>query len=160
MLGNLFGKKETIEATAGLADSVAKGLDSIFTSDEERGILKNKGKEIVAAVVGAINVSAHNLNEINAKDTRFLHSGWRPCLGWVASLSVGLYFVPKFVLASWAYYVKVSTGLEAAIAAGTLATYELPVYPVDDSGLWQLITLLLGAVTVRSADKYLKTAKH
>ena len=89
---------------------------------------------------------AHQLNLINANDSNWFNSGWRPALGWVGALGMFFYFVPQYALGAFLW-------VNHCLATGTIVQY-----PVSDSGLWELVAMLLGAGTLRTAEKKMGVA--
>lgn len=152
---------DTVNAVAGVSDSIMGGLDDLFTSDDERLAWAAKREEVRLGVESAIANKIHELNLINASDPRFFNSGWRPAIGWVLAISISCYFIPRFLIASaaWGYacwvYVRewAATCTGEAVIGCVRPALNLPDYPVDDSGLWQLAGMMLIGVTYRSWEK-------
>lgn len=137
------GAAETLNATGDVVEKTGNMFDKLFTSDEER----LASKQLMAKINQNPAKWAHELNLINAKDSSWFNSGWRPAIGWVLTISIACYFIPKFLLGSiiWA---KHSWKADAILP-----------YPVDDSGLWQLAAMMLGVGVTRSFDKLKGQAK-
>lgn len=68
-----------LDSAASIADSVATGLDELFTSDEERLQARAKMESLLQKphIIQAMT----NLEE--AKNPNLFVSGWRPALGWL-----------------------------------------------------------------------------
>lgn len=137
-----FGASKSIEATGNAIEQTGNVVDKLFTSDDER----LSRAEAMARIRQNPDKWAHQLNVLNAQSASLFVSGWRPALGWVAVIAAFLYFVPQYMTGAglWLYQCY-----ELIKAGGGV----LPNYPVGDTGLWQLVTLLLGGAAVRSAEK-------
>ena len=135
-----LGADKTVDAAANLVENTGNALDALFTSDDER----NAAEILKAKIAQNPAAWAHQLNLINAQDSNWFNSGWRPGLGWVCVLSAFAYFVPQFTVATFVW---------TKLALATTAGQALPAYPVGDSGLWQLVALLLGGGVLRTIEK-------
>jgi len=93
-------------------------------------------KLIDAAVAGQLGNL--EINKIEAAHRSIWVSGWRPCVGWVCSISFGAHFV-IFPLVAW---------------GGQLMGYHLP--PPIDFDMDQLMTVLLGLLGIGSLRTYEK----
>lgn len=146
----IFGGKQTIDATTQLVGTTGNVLDKLFTSKEE----KLNYAEIMEKLRQLPAERAHELNLLNAKDPSLWNSGWRPGLGWVAVVSAAMYFIPQYLTATgiWLWSIYEYLGTNPTVIA-------LPVYPASDNGLWQLVTLLVTGQLIRQADKAMGTAK-
>jgi len=137
------GAAPVIDATGTALEKTGKALDSLFTSDDER----LTHAEVMERINQQPDEWAHQLNLINAQSSKLFDSGWRPALGWVGAAGMFCYYIPQYVLAAgmWVY---------ACIQAG-----QLVPYPINADGLWELVALLLGAGTLRTAEKRMGVAK-
>lgn len=142
-LTGLIGAKDTINAAGDVIEKTGNAFNKLFTSDDER----LSHAEIMQRIKQQPAEFAHELNEINAKDSKLFNSGWRPCIGWVLAISIGFYFIPKFFFGSLIW-------IKHSWFAG-----EIVAYPVDDAGLWQLAAMMLGSKAIRSFDKYTGQSK-
>lgn len=66
---------------------------------------------------------------------------WRPFIGWVAAFGLVLYFFPKFILAA-VFWVRLAWGADT-----------IPPYPVDESGLTELVCALLGLGALKTVER-------
>lgn len=140
----LFGTKDTIDSAGNAIEKTGNVLDKLFTSDEER----LTRQEAIERLRQKPLELAHELNLINAKDTSWFNSGWRPALGWVLAVSTAIYFIPKFFLATVLWFIH-SWNAQA-----------IADYPIDDSGLWQLASMMLGTAAIRSFEKIKGVARN
>ena len=143
LLSTIFGSDKTVDAVGSVVEKTGNALDRLFTSDDER----LSHKEILERINAQPAEFAQALNLINASDSSWWNSGWRPALGWVGAASLAMFFIPQYALASF-MWAKLS-----------LATGIIQPYPVSAQGLWELVTLLLGGTTLRSIEKANGTAK-
>ena len=95
-----------------------------------------EAKLIDAAVAGQLGNL--EINKVEAAHRSIWVSGWRPCVGWVCSISFGAHFV-VFPLVAW---------------GGQLMGYHLP--PPNDFDMDQLMTVLLGLLGIGSLRTYEK----
>ena len=142
--GKLFGAKESIDAVGNVVEKTGNALDNLFTSDDER----LSHAEIMERINQQPAEWAHQLNLLNAQDTSWFNSGWRPALGWVGAIGMFCFFVPQYLLAAamWTY---------TCIQANALVPY-----PINADGLWELVAMLLGGGVLRTVEKANGTAKH
>lgn len=92
------------------------------------------------------------INKVEAASESLFKSGWRPAVGWVGAVSLGLVYIPKALVmtAMWAWqaYIAIDIGGAAAV---------MPAYP--DLGLTDLLGLLgslLGFGVLRQRDKEIR----
>lgn len=82
------------------------------------------------------------INKEEAKHTSVLVAGWRPAIGWVCAISLGVYYIPRFLIgmAIWAY----------------LSVHSMVMLPLPEMGVADiigLVTVLLGSSFLRSREK-------
>lgn len=145
-----FGADKSISAAGEAIEKTGNVFDKLFTSDDER----LTRQEAIARVMQKPDEFQHALNLADANSLSLFRAGWRPGLGWVCVASAAVYFVPQYIIAS---YVWISACLEMLEHVGPEGVTQLPPYPAGDSGLWQLITMLLGMGTIRQVDKFMET---
>lgn len=97
------------------------------------------------------------VNKIEAGSSSLFVAGWRPFIGWMSGVGLGLAFIPKAVVLTilWAYqaYVMLNGCIDSP--ACDIATYQMPPFP--DLGVTDLLGLLgamLGIGTMRTIDKH------
>lgn len=83
-------------------------------------------------------------NVIEAQSRSTFVAGWRPFIGWVSGVALGVYFIPQFVLASY-LWAKMSLEVNAIVP-----------YPDLDAKdyLFQLILGMLGLGALRTYEKH------
>jgi hypothetical protein len=127
----------TGEGVAKPIDAMGNALDQIFTSDEE----KLSHAEVMAKLEQQPLIAQQLLNELGAKSDNIFISGWRPFIGWVAGVTLAIYYIPQFVVATylWAKFSLLAGGIQP--------------YPMDSRQLMELVWALLGLGAYRSIDK-------
>lgn len=119
-------------------------LDKAFPSPEERA----KAEAILEALrqhpqdleQELLKLQAQtNIEE--AKNPNGASGSWRTLLGKILAISVGIYFIPQFIVATF-LWVKIS-----------LATGKIDHYPVDASVLMQLVFSMLGLAGIKAYER-------
>lgn len=123
-----------IDPLGGIADGIAKGLDELFTSDEEREAAKLKLMQTMQQP--HILQAMTNIEE--AKHRSVFVAGWRPAIGWTAALGL-----------AYQYLVYPFAGLINAYTS--FAGAELPT--LESGQLMTLTLALLGLGGMRSFEK-------
>tara|TARA_B100000795_G_scaffold261523_1_gene238389 strand:+ start:271 stop:663 length:393 start_codon:yes stop_codon:yes gene_type:complete len=123
----------------GIVDGLAKGLDELFTSDEERKAAKLK----LAALMQQPHILQAVANIEGAKHRSIFVAGWRPAIGWVAALGLGY----QFLILPFAGLINAYAELPA----------ELPSLQGDQ--LMTLVLSLLGLGGMRTFEKYKGASK-
>ena len=125
------------------AEGVANAIDRFVETPEE--------KQAAAIITEKLRQRPSELqvelNKIEAGHRTVFVAGWRPFIGWVAGTSLGLYFIPQYLLAS---YLWLTMSLDKG---------ELAAYPISNAGLLELVFVLLGMGTLRGLDKWAGKAK-
>lgn len=117
----------------------AIGLDELFTSDDERA------KAALATIEAELkpHLGQISVNKIEASHRSIFVAGWRPCLGWVCAMGLGLHFIGLPLL---------DYGIAIAVANGSLVSFpDLPV--MDASELMTLTLGMLGLGLYRTYEK-------
>lgn len=78
-----------IDPLGGVIDGIAKGLDDLFTSDEEREAAKLK----LLTTLQQPHILQAMTNIEEAKHRSVFVAGWRPSIGWIAALGLGYQFL-------------------------------------------------------------------
>jgi len=123
----------------GIVDGLAKGLDELFTSDEEREAAKLK----LATLMQQPHILQAVANIEGAKHRSVFVAGWRPAIGWVAALGLGY----QFLVLPFAGLINAYLKLPA----------ELPELQAEQ--LMTLVLSLLGLGGMRTFEKYKGAAK-
>jgi len=137
MLSNLLG--------GSLVDTVGKIIDSVHTSEEEKGKIKIKLQELE----NEINSKQMEVNLADAKSTAtdisgILQRSWRPLIGFSAAL--GIFF--EYVLKPFIVFF--------------LGLFQIEVGPLPQMNMEQLMPLvmaLLGMAGLRTFEKHKKITK-
>lgn len=134
--------KAVNETLNGIGDSAIK----IRTALKGAELSPDKAAEVeilLTQMDNAILLSQNELNKLDAQSGSLFKGGWRPAIGWICAASIGLYYIPRFVL-GMILWVRVAWG----------APYELP--PMPEMGIQDILGLvasMLGLAVLRSADK-------
>ena len=123
----------------GIVDGLAKGLDELFTSEEEREAAKLK----LATLMQQPHMLQAVANIEGAKHRSIFVAGWRPAIGWVAALGLGY----QFLVLPFAGLINAYLKLPA----------ELPQLQAEQ--LMTLVLSLLGLGGMRTFEKYKGAAK-
>jgi hypothetical protein len=123
----------------GIVDGLAKGLDELFTSDEEREAAKLK----LATLMQQPHMLQAVANIEGAKHRSVFVAGWRPAIGWVAACGLGY----QFLVLPFAGLINAYLKLPA----------ELPELQAEQ--LMTLVLSLLGLGGMRTFEKYKGAAK-
>ncbi len=132
-----MGFFDKVEKIARPIDALRKFADVVSTTDEERleadAVIKR-----MELHQGELQVE---LNKVEAQSRSRFNSGWRPAIGWVAVVSLALYFIPQFVIGTYFWTAQcINTGV-------------IPPYPVNAARLFELVLGMLGIGAFRMVEK-------
>jgi hypothetical protein len=133
ILASIFGG-----AAAAPIDAIGNIFDKLFTSDDER----LDKKVLLTRLAQQPSMAQIELNKVEASHRSIFVAGWRPFIGWVCGISLAVYYIPQYLLAS---YLWVTMCLNAG---------HLVAYPVSPAGLLELVLALLGLGMLRTAEKF------
>ena len=114
-------------------------VKSIFGDKTE----KLSHEEVMARIAMQPTLVQTEINKIEAGHRSIFVAGWRPFIGWVAGVCLGMYYLPQFAMAT-VVWIKLLNANEWA---------ELVPYPGSVDGLMELVLALLGMATLRTAEK-------
>lgn len=127
---------------------VVNAADELFTTDEERAKMALEDRRIDAQMQqGQIDI-----NKQEAAHASLFVAGWRPGLGWCATIAFGLLYIPKAIVMTTIWTIQCVTVMQAWEHGTTPPV--LPLFP--DLGVTDVIGLLLallGMAGIRSFDK-------
>lgn len=126
----------------GLAEPIEAFNNVIKTAFGDKGE-KMTHEEIMAVIQQKPAMVQAEINKLEATHRSPFVAGWRPFIGWVAGICLGMYYLPQFAMAT-VVWVKL-------LAAGNWET--LVPYPGSVDGLTELVYALLGMATLRTAEK-------
>ena len=132
-IGSAFiggGAAESAKALGGLATSIREAIKGKELDPNQQLEL---GHKLIAM--------QSEVNKIEAAHRTVFVAGWRPFIGWVCGVSLAAFYIPQFVMGSY-MWVKI------CLAAG-----EITPYPMDDTGLMQLVLAMLGMAGIRTYEK-------
>lgn len=113
--------------------------------------LKQKGDLAELNAHVQLMLKQAEINLADAKSGSFFQAGWRPCIGWVGAVSLGLMYIPKALVMTYVWAYQSFVILSAWDGASELI---IPTFP--DLGVSDVIGLLmsmLGVAAMRSYDK-------
>ena len=140
-----LGSKELLSGIGDLAVKIREAITGDLPPEKKAQLelqaqqLEIKAKELQQQLLqGQIQT---NVEE--AKSMNIFIAGWRPFIGWILGVSLGLFYVPQFLVAT-VLWLKLCW-IEGAI---------IP-FPIKDiSGLTELILGMLGLAGLRTAEKF------
>jgi hypothetical protein len=136
--------KQAGDAIATPVEAVGNVLDKLFTSSEE--------KAAAVAVMEKLRQRPAELqielNKVEAQNRSWWVAGWRPYIGWICGTSLGLYYIPQFLMAAILW-------TRLCWDAKELVSY--PITSID--GLLELIGGMLGLALLRTVEKAQKVSK-
>ena len=141
---SIFGWGDQTKAAGEGVEKVGNALNGLFTSDDERLTHAEVMERIKAKPFEIMG----QLALVDAASRNWFQAGWRPWIGWVAGISLFLYFVPMFAVGAYMY-------VHAYITTGVIPLE----YPVDPKGLFELVLALLGLGGFRMIEKMNGAAK-
>lgn len=132
-----------LNSVASIADSVATGLDELFTSDEER----EKARLLMMKELNQPHVLQAVTNLEEAKHPSIFVAGWRPALGWLCVILLAYAWIGRDML-----YIILGMFEQTAIIEG------LP--EMDMGELMTLVLALLGLGATRTFEKINGVARN
>jgi len=122
-----------------LVDTVGKVIDSVHTTEEEKGQIKIKLQELE----NELNKKQMDINLADAQSTAtgiggIMQRSWRPLIGMSCALAI-----------AWEYFLK--QFIKFVLAAFSIEHAPLP--ELDMATLFPLVTALLGMAGLRSFEK-------
>ena len=121
-----------------LADSVMGGLDSLFTSDDERAAAALK----IQALMAQPHMMQAQANIEAAKNTNWFVAGGRPSLLWICAIAL---------LYNWIIKDFIVIGI---VTLSDRATEIVPLLPtIDGNEVTGLVLALLGLGAMRTYEK-------
>lgn len=124
-------------------EAVGNVLDKLFTSDGE---MLDKETVYQRLLQQPLMVQAE-INKVEAAHRSIFVAGWRPFIGWLCGICLGLYFIPQYLFGTF-LWVKMC-----------LAQNALLPYPIHARELMSLIIPLLGLGLYRTVEKLNNKAK-
>lgn len=106
-------------------------------------------EEVMARIAMAPTMVQTEINKIEASHRSIFVAGWRPFIGWVAGIGIGMYYIPQYFMATIVWIRLLSAN----------GWSELVPYPGSVDGLMELVLALLGMATLRTAEKLVGRSK-
>ncbi len=127
------------ESIAKPIEAFGNAANALFTSDDE----KLNRAEIMARIEQQPLLLQSELNKINAASGNVFLAGGPPFIIWVAGLSLAIYYIPQYSLAT---YMWVKFSLEANL---------IQPYPINSDSLMELVYSLFGLSIKHTVDKFI-----
>ena len=136
-------KLNPLDSVASIANSVATGLDELFTSDEER----ERARLLMMKELNQPHILQAMTNLEEAKHPSLFVAGWRPALGWLC-----------VILLAYAWIGRDLMHLVLGLFNQTTIVKDLPV--MDMGELMTLVLALLGLGATRTFEKINGVARN
>ncbi len=137
-LGKLLGSG-AVDAVSGIANTINQFVE---TPDEKRA-----AEALIAKMAAEPAKAQTEINKIEAGHRTLFVAGWRPSIGWVCSISLGLFFIPQYALGAVLWFRL------------SWAAQEMLEYPIKPDALMELVLAMLGMGTIRMLEKMTGNAK-
>ena len=128
-----------VSAVTGVANTINQFVE---TPDEKRA-----AETIIARMAAEPHKAQTEINKIEAGHRSIWVAGWRPGIGWVCAVSLGLYFIPQYSLGAYLWFRM------------SLAEGKLLEYPISADALMELVIAMLGMGGIRMLEKMAGKAK-
>ena len=128
----------TVDVGVGeVVEGVFSGLDSLFTSDEERA----KGRLVMQQTLQKPHIMQAMANIHEAKHPNWFVAGWRPAIGWLCAVALGYHWLLKDMIV-------------IALVVSETEKEVIELLPTIDSGeITGLLLALLGLGGLRTYEK-------
>ena len=137
-----------LDAVGKLATALDPLINRFFPDPQKALEFRNEMmKTLVTSDVAQLEV-----NKAEAASGSLFVAGWRPFIGWICGIALGLVYIPKAIVLTIIWTYQAWTIVSVWHGIGVMQ--PLPAYP--DLGVTDLIGLLaslLGMAALRSADK-------
>lgn len=124
-------------------EGVRKSVESVTSLVDELTLTKEERAEFLTR----INEAQTEINKAESVHRTFFVAGWRPAIGWVCAVSLACFFIPQYIVGT---FLWIKTCLDSNL---------ITEYPVEDKGLFELVTALLGMAGIRTIEKLKGKAK-
>jgi hypothetical protein len=146
--------------SGGVGDVVEKVGDAIHknvTTDKERMALENEAKKAeqdfeirLAQMDTDLALGQIEVNKAEAQNPHLFVAGWRPFIGWLCGVILGVMYLPKCIVLTIFWGLKAYRGLHGDSAPMP----DLPEFPDLGSGeIMGLVSAMLGLGSLRTFEK-------
>jgi len=125
------------------ADGIAGAIDRFVETPEE----KAAAEMLRAKMRQEPHKWQAEINKVEAGHRTTFVAGWRPAIGWTCAVSLGAYYIPKYVMAAVLWSIQ------------CWQANELLAYPVSADGILELTLAMLGMGGIRMLEKMKRVAK-
>lgn len=145
------GVKEAGEGVKTALDGAGGFLKDIRTS------ITGKDPEMDAKLLAAedkINEAQSMVNALEAKSSSVFIAGWRPAIGWVCVLALGLYYPTRIVTGMTIWVIQSIQSMQAFVPTVQQPWIALPPMPeVGMADVLGLVLTMLGSAGLRTIEK-------
>jgi hypothetical protein len=141
------GVKKVFEGIGGFIQDIASAIRGKVSPEEEARLIQ-RGAELQAL----IDQGQVEINKIEAASANVFVAGWRPFIGWVCGISLGAYYIPQALIASFVWITQCFMILynTTNVAAAVMPPYPNTFHAEEILGL---VAALLGMGGLRSWEK-------
>ncbi len=139
------GAKDLLSGVGDLAVKIRQAITGDLPPDK-KAELEFKAQELEAKAKELENQLLQGQIQTNIEEARSMKlfiAGWRPFIGWILGVSIGLFYIPQFLVATILW-------LKICWAEGAIIPFPIK----DISGLTELILGMLGLAGLRTAEKF------
>lgn len=132
---------ENVATVASGAGDLALKVRSAITGEEPPDVKVARIQAMLDAS-SKMDAAVNEVNKIEAASTNWFVAGWRPAIGWICAISLGAYYIPRFILGMTLWTIF-------SIQGGALQ-------PLPDMGITDVLGLvisILGVGTLRTIEK-------
>lgn len=133
----LGGVKGVFEGIGSLAKDIRSAITGEISPEKQAEIIQKVNELEAQAKMGQIEI-----NKAEASHRSIFVAGARPYIMWICGTSIGLYFIPQYMMAT-VLWVKMCW------IADKLLAFPIP----EPAGLMNLVVTLLGLGALRTAEK-------
>ena len=141
---------DAINPISGIVNAITSVITRVFpdattvqTEKLSADLQEELAKMDIIKTAMALDQKQADVNQAEAGNPSLYVSGWRPTIGWVCAISLGLYYIPTMVVASFAW-------IHDMYIAGHYLVFPMKATITD---LLALTGNLLGMATLRTVEK-------
>jgi phage-related protein len=130
------------------------GVDPVVKAQVEKILAESESKlaEQLQTIMGSLNLA-------DAQSGSWFNSGWRPAIGWVCVMAMGLYYPTRIITGMSIWVIQSIQAMQAFIPTAAMPWVVLPPMPeVGISDIFGLVGTLLGSSWFRTIEKNKGTA--
>lgn len=146
------GVKTALNSVGGVFTSLRTaitGVDPVVKAQIEKLLAEGEVKiaEASQQIMGQVMLA-------DAQSSNKFQANWRPAIGWVCVLAMGLYYPTRIITGMTIWVIQSIQAMEAFVPTTAMPWVTLPYMPeVGMSDILGLVGTLLGSAVLRSYDK-------